>query len=276
MSVSAVPRPSRVSRALIAILRLGVAGAEIWIAYAWFVKTVSPVTLLAAHAALVGLIFFLAWSFRAYAGTGLWTDSVILLLTGPLAVISLLRHGPPTRDPMRDSSNIVASTACASQADRIDAQIVADRRPRCAPENGVSLMDRITSCDLEEQQAAVAMLSTIYRNELHPVLMAGLQSPTPVIRVQSAAVFAKLRERFGAEARKLLAFDLTDDPALEPSVLAAACRDLARSPFADDRIATSLCCKADALHPEADEVIPPGRDLVVRMTDSDAGQERAA
>ena len=37
------------------------------------------------------------------------------------------------------------------------------------------------------------------------MLLAALQSPTPAVRVQAAAVFAKLRERFGAETKRLLA-----------------------------------------------------------------------
>lgn len=249
-------RPTWTVRALLRTLRLAVAAAELWIAHAWLGSTTAPAALLLAHAAIVALFLSVAWSMRDHPGTGLWGDAVLLLLAGPLAAIALVWRRRPAHNAV---TGLVAAGAAAevADADRLDAAIVAGRRPRRDPENRASLMDRIQHGDLAEQQAAIAMLSLNYRAELHPVLMAGLQSPTPAIRVQSAAAFAKLRERFGAEMKRLLAPELPDDDATELRARAAACRELARSPFAEESVAAALRIRATALDAEVAAVEPP-------------------
>jgi hypothetical protein len=216
---------------------------------------VAPAALLLAHAVILALFLSIAWNMRDHPGTGLWADAVLLLLAGPLAAIALVWRRRPAHNAV---TGLVSAGADAevADADRLDAEIVSGRRPRHDPENRASLMDRIQGGDLAEQQAAIAMLALNYRSELHPVLMAGLQSPTPAIRVQSAAAFAKLRERFGADVKRLLAPEPPDDDAAQLRARAAACRELARSPFAEESIGAALRIRATALDAEIAAVEP--------------------
>jgi hypothetical protein len=78
---------------------------------------------------------------------------------------------------------------------------------------------------------------------MHPALMAALRSTTPAVRVQAAAVFAKLRERFGSEARRLL----SEGPGGADAAQAGA---LADSPFLDAATASALRALARAARPE--------------------------
>jgi hypothetical protein len=255
-AAAVIAQPTWTGRALLRTLRLAVAAAELWIAHAWLGATLAPAALLLAHALVVALFLSIAWSLRDHPGTGLWADAVLLLLAGPLAVIALVWRRRPAHNAVTGliGAGVEAEVA---DADRLDAEIVAGRRPRHDPENRASLMDRILSGSLAEQQAAIAMLSLNYRAELHPVLMAGLQSPTPAIRVQSAAAFAKLRERFGADVKRLLAPELPGEAAAQLRARAAACRELARSPFAEESVAAALRIRATALDAEIAAVEPP-------------------
>jgi len=245
------PLPSRALGAALGLLRFVAASAELLLGCLWLAGRVAPLQLLGAHFLLGGALLAVTWLLRR-RDTGLWVDAAVLLLTGPLGAISMLgQRGAPERNLAAALVVPDAGPAQTRLADALDAEITAGRRRRGDPENRRSMMDRVTAGDLADQQFAIAMLSLKYQPEMHPVLLAALQSPTPAVRVQAAAVFAKLRERFGAEAKRLLADAAPDDPGLRRE-RAAACRRLAQSPFADGAVATALAERAAALDPTAE------------------------
>ncbi len=274
-------------RAALALLRFGAATFELFLGSLWLAGRVEPLALLAAHAALAGGLLAVAWSLRQ-RDAGLWVDAALLALTGPLGAIAILwQRGPADHVAAR------ARAAHGSEpdtgptvADVLDAELLSGRRRRCDPENRLSMMDRVTRGGLADQQFAISMLSLKYRPEMHPVLLAALQSPTPAVRVQAAAVFAKLRERFGAEARRLLAPEAPDgalDGALDDPQArrerAAACRTLARSPFCDGAVAAALDARAaelDGIAPdEAPPLSEPPAEPLVRRVPGEAAMARA-
>jgi len=246
----APPAPLPVSRGLaaaLALFRFGAASFELFLGCLWLAGRVEPLQLLGAHLALAGALLAVAWALRRF-DSGLWIDAALLSLTGPLGAVSILwQRGAPERNPAVSTAVRSAEALPGpSLADALDAEILAGRRRRGDPENRLSMMDRLARGDLGDQQFAIAILSLKYQPEMHPVLLSALQSPTPAVRVQAAAVFAKLRERFSAEAKRLLSAQTPDDPGARRDH-AAACRALVRSPFADGEVATALARCADAL-----------------------------
>ncbi|MFO1144209.1 MAG: hypothetical protein U1E59_17890 [Amaricoccus sp.] len=249
MTDVAAPGPG--PRFLGGLLRFLLASTELWLGCVWLAGRAAPTTLLAAHAAVAGTILALAWACRRRE-TGLWLDAAMILFTGPLGALSMLwQRGSRTPADAAASLRDALASRARSRAEALHADLLAGRRRRGDPGNRQSMMDRVTRGGLAEQQFAIAMLSLKYQPELHPVLLAALQSPAPAVRVQAAAVFAKLRERFGAESKRLLAADIgAAADQRQQRERAAACRRLAASPFADGGVAAALLDRARSL--EAD------------------------
>jgi hypothetical protein len=236
---------------LTACARVVAATAELWFVYAWLFGLVAESMLIVLHFATAIAVACVAILFRRTVRAGLLVDAVLLLLTGPLAAIEMLTRGPLARRP---ALTLVADAPeQTTAADALHKAVLADRRPRRDPSGRRSIADRLASGDLEEQQFAIAALLRSYQPEMHPMLMSALQSPTPAIRVQAAAVFAKLRERISAQAKDLLASQPLDlSSRLETST---SCRTLARSPFLDCSVADALIAKAAELDEDAADAI---------------------
>jgi hypothetical protein len=244
--------PTAVIRFLHRVVRVLVACAELWIAHAWFLGLTSWAALVSMHLAIVATFFGAGWLVTRKAADGLLVDGVMLFLTGPLAAVGMIlrrRKHPAVLTVAR-----ATTAAPVSPAECLYANIVAGRRPRRDPSNQLSILDRLSSCDLATQQFAVAAISRAYCPEMHPALMAALQSQTPAVRVQAAAVFAKLREQYASEASRLLeplGSNIADVETLSRrSQAVAACREIARSPFLDDAVTRALMDRARHLEAE--------------------------
>lgn len=254
--MTAVATPGRGPRLLGGLLRFLIASTELWLGCLWLAGRAAPLTLLAAHAAVAGTLLAVAWACRR-RDTGLWLDAALILFTGPLGAVSMLwQRGSRTPVDAAAALRDAQPSRDKSRAEALHADLLAGRRRRGDPGNRLSMMDRVTRGGLADQQFAIAMLSLKYQPEMHPVLLAALQSPAPAVRVQAAAVFAKLRERFGAETKRLLAPDpgAAGDPRQQRE-RAAACRRLAASPFTDGGVAAALLDRARSL--EADPAEAP-------------------
>ena len=253
MSDAIIPHelPTGVTRFLVWVTRVAAACAELWRANAWLLGLASPAELVSMHLAIVGAFFGMVWLTHREAAAALLVDAAMLFLTGPLAAVGMImrRRGRPVVLAVARTT-----TAPVSAAESLYSDIVAGRRPRRDPSNQLSILDRLSSSDLATQQFAVAAISRNYRPEMHAALMAALQSPTPAVRVQAAAVFAKLREHFTSEARRLLQSSASNAADVETlprrSQTAAACRELARSPFLDDAVTRALMDKVRHLEAE--------------------------
>jgi hypothetical protein len=243
--------PTRKARFLFWTIRVVVACAELWIAYAWFSELASLTALVSMHLASVAAFFGAVWLTNQTVTGNLLIDGAMLFLTGPLAAVGILLHRQERPVALSIARRPMAPVSPAAS---LYSDIMAGRRPRRDPSNQLSILDRLSSCDLATQQFAVAAISRAYCPEMHPALMAALQSQTPAVRVQAAAVFAKLREQYALEAKRLL-------EALDPSIAdaetfarrsqtVAACREIARSPFLDDAVTQALMNRACHLEAE--------------------------
>lgn len=248
--------PARAARFLFWMVRLVVACAEVWIAYAWFSELTSLTALVAMHLASVGAFFGAVWLINQKATGSLLVDSAILLLTGPLAATGMI-----LRRQKHSIGLTIAhpTTAPVSLAESLYSDIVAGRRPRRDPSNQLSILDRLSRYDLAIQQFAVAAILRAYCPEMHPALMAALQSQTPAVRVQAAAVFAKLREQYASEARRLLEAPNSDIAGTETlarrSQTLAAYREITRSPFLDDVVTQALMDRVRQIEAELASVV---------------------
>jgi hypothetical protein len=243
--------PNGMTRFFFWVARVVVACAELWIAYAWFSGLTSLATLVSMHLASVGAFFGAIWLTNQKATGSLLVEGAMLFLTGPLAAIGMSLHRQKRTVVLAVARRPIASV---SPAESLYLDIMGGRRPRRDPSNQLSILDRLSSCDLATQQFAVAAISRIYCPEMHPALMAALQSQTPAVRVQAAAVFAKLREQHASEARRILEAPSSDIETLaRRGQTVSACREIARSPFLDDAVTRALMDRARHLEAE----LPP-------------------
>lgn len=237
---------------------------EIWIVYAWHLQLLPPEWLLVAHAVGVLIYVFVSGWIVGCATGSVAFRAAILFLIGPLVAIGVVVRLSTCWLGTKDTTSVGiadvggseldrSQTANASAAEAVYAQIVAGRRPRrdrCRPH---SLLKAVESGELETQQFAIAIISQRYEPEMFHALTCALKSATPAVRVQAAAVYAKLRERSQAEARTILETSdrLYIDAAAgyESRRLAVAerCRRLANSGFVDDEICHELRQLADSL-----------------------------
>ena len=77
--------------------------------------------------------------------------------------------------------------------------------------------------------------------------MSALNSPVPAVRVQAAAVYAKLRNHYGERAKALLAATECGNDEKDSATLAAECANVAASGFLDTAAAANLQSRAEAL-----------------------------
>lgn len=237
-------RGPRASRLAIGAARFCIVCAEVLIALSWVFGTGSAAQLFAAHAAAASVYGLAAAALRRNVGGRPLVEAAMIGLTGPLGLLTLVLEGGAGGAGAEDAR--LAQDDVMDAAERLDAAIRADRRPQRDPAARRSLIQRVESGDLAEQQRAITLISLLYVPGMHPALMAALRSTTPAVRVQAAAVFAKLRERFGSEARRLL----SEGPGRADAAQADA---LAASPFVDAATASALRAIARAAFPE------PGR-----------------
>jgi hypothetical protein len=133
-------------------------------------------------------------------------------------------------------------------ADRVVAQIEQGRRHPGAAAVAMPFARIFRDGALVEQQTAIAAISRAYDARMLPALNLALASEVPAIRVQAAAVYAKLRGTFGASAKSLLERDWDEADPRELSRMATEARRVADSGFVDAErarelrtLATRLC-----------------------------------
>lgn len=171
---------------------------------------VPAMLLLAGH---VGVVLACGWVLfaRRAAGSDLAFAYLILLLVaiaGPAGLLPLMASLPFTR--MRDDGDAVAAwydrlaragkpSTITQTYDRIASGRVhlLDSAP---PRN---FLDVIKSGGMEERQRALGLIARHFHPDYTPVLEAALRSPEPVVRVQAAAVVARVREDLKARVALL-------------------------------------------------------------------------
>lgn len=167
-----------------------------------------------------------------------WTTKAILF--GPLAGPVLLIEQVALLLPMGTAADIRGARPPDVPAFRGIVDDIRDgRRPALDGDLPEPFEAAFAAGDLALQQRLIGSISRHYRPEMRDGLSLALASDVPAIRVQAAAVYAKLRGRFEARAKTLLA--------LEGEARAAAAGealDVARSGFVPPEIADVLFAMA--------------------------------
>lgn len=178
----------------------------------------------------------------------------MLVVLGPLGgcVLVILELGRLLRvrasgsgRPVDDSGFEVQKRAGGAWA--IWAAMRQGRRPVPSLSRPSRFVDIFGSGDLARQNATIAAISRHYRPEMLPALMSALNSPVPSVRVQAAAVYAKLRNHYGERAKALLAATECGGGEKDSATLAAECANVAASGFLDNTAAANLQSRAQVL-----------------------------
>ncbi len=176
--------------------------------------------MLAAHLALVTAVALLQWPrLRSSSDGGLALLGVIAMLAaGPFgAACALLMPLLMRRDPAGEALlpgwyERIALSSEQSEFTRLSDRIAIGRAANLAAPLPVPFVELFKSGPLSEQQAALGLIARDFHPGYLPVLKLALESPAPVIRVQAAAVAARIRGPLNAQVVTL--FSRAADPLL--------------------------------------------------------------
>lgn len=226
---------------------LSAALAEVSIMTRWVGGFIGPVHALLSHLAVtVALALVLALLCRA-SGLQAAIMAALLLLLGPLGsfVILIARLDRPDEAPAgnaawRGDRDDAARSPTPPQVETVFASLRQGRRPRAFAHWLASYETVFLTGDLRAQQQALAAISRAYRPEMLPALRIALGANRPAVRVQAAAVFARLRGSFDERAKAALreiGAPCDNDARIR---LADECRAVADSGFVGPEIAEKL------------------------------------
>jgi hypothetical protein len=233
-----------------------IALGDLAIIHAWLSGKISSIAAVGVHIAFTFTLVGLAALVRRTLTARLVCRLFTLLLLGPLGGAAVLvQRG--TQLVRRDGSSAPKKALVEKakprllrpgRAEAICAAIRQGRRPRPAVSRLKGFAEIFAGDDLTAQQAAIAAISRRYRPDMLPALMTALDARIPAIRVQAAAVYARLRGEFADQAKALLAAkpDLSEGGEAV-AALARECRSVARSGFLDRSIVELLEAAAEAL-----------------------------
>lgn len=254
LSGRATPLAAEKHRISISPTSLGAAAADGVIIVAWGAGKIDTPSALGAHVLLACMIFGATALLRRGLRALHVLRFLVLLVLGPLGgcVLLILDLGRILRarvsQPGRDvNGSGTEAHKRSGQAWAIYAAIRQGRRTVMPQSKSSRFIDIFESGDLALQNAAIAAISRRYRPEMLPALMAALNSPVPAVRVQAAAVYAKLRNHYGERAKALLVATEGDRDQNANVTLAAECANVARSGFVDTALAFTLESRAEAL-----------------------------
>ena len=165
----------------------------------WFYEAV-PIWALAS-ALIVVAVALAAWMRRTPVQAAVLVGATLTLgpMAGPVLALTALPGGKVgARDALR-----AEAAAETTAADRVLAQVAAGRRFRPRAASPVPMVEVFDAGGLRDQQVALSALARQFGPELRPALDRALASDIPAIRVQAAAVFAVLRDRYADRARRL-------------------------------------------------------------------------
>lgn len=232
----------------------------------WLLGDLGPLSAMGWHLGVVGATLLAGWLGRDAAHGGLVVLvvlAVLIAILGPvggvlvptaLLLARLIRAvaGPQAtlvaaglrdlRDPAGDLPPRARSTLLVQA-------IRQGRRPDhdALARNGYAWV--FAYGDASERQTAIGMLGRNFAPGMRPLLDAALTSPHPALRVQAAAVFAKLRGRFADRAEALLAAPSPAQGTPPAAAIAAEARHLAATQFLEPETERRLRLLADALDP---------------------------
>jgi len=199
--------------------------ADILLLRAWLMQDLPMIAVMGLHLGLVALFAGLCRAMLGRGAAATWAMTAILALFGPFGGLALMLIGPGqagASGPAQAGAGPRPAAAPEALADSI-----MQRRRHPLPLTGMpGFVQVFRTGTMQQQQRAIAAISRHYHPDMRPALATALASPVPALRVQAAAVHAKLRGSFEAQAKAILA-----DPA---SADAATIHKVAASGFVDD------------------------------------------
>lgn len=227
---------------------------DLSIATSWAGGFIGPVQALAGHLAGATLVLFLLGLLHRRVTPQMYLVAALLVLLGPLGSFVLLIAGldrpdstplPAVRDRAYGRGERGDTPPPAVEA--VYASLRQGRRPRASAASLSSYETVFLTADLPLQQQALAAISRAYRPEMRPALLVALSSNRPAVRVQAAAVFARLRGGYDDRAKAVLAQDPSEMSEQARLALADSCREIAASGFVTSEMAQKLLALGAAL-----------------------------
>lgn len=215
-------------------LTLLAGGLDLAIVYLWLSARIDTRVALLEHVTMAVLLcaVAIAWQRRFTPETAVIGGALLLL--GPLGgiVLLIIELGSGSR-PFETERAERHTEVISDPARRVTAQIRQNRRPSLNASRPQSFEKVLRSGSLTQQQDAIATILRHYQPELLALLKQALASPVPAIRVQAAAVYAKLRGTFEARAKAILAACEAPESIFDLKAFAAEAEAVARSGFVD-------------------------------------------
>jgi hypothetical protein len=195
-------------------------------------------------AIIVGLWFGLRETIMSGADGGLALLGLIATAAaGPFgaaaALLIPLLSGPATANPRRLEAwyRRIALSAELDEFTRLSDRIAVGRTADPAVRAPAAFEAVMRSGAIGQQQIILGIVARSFHPDFLPVLQLALRSKEPVVRVQAAAVAARIRPQLETIAQSL--FDRAADPTPSPATAQALVSDLDRitaSPLVDDRV----------------------------------------
>lgn len=214
---------------------------------AWLNRDLPMAVVMVLHLGLVAVFGVLSYLFCTRSRSKSLASIAILALFGPFGGPALMLIAPGLAASVPKAISRTQRPASVSPpreaADELFDQIRQRRRHPLAKDMVTAFLQTFETGTLGEQQNAIAAISRCYHPDMRPALLAALASPVPALRVQAAAVFAKLRGTYGDRAKDLLARGGTDGDR-------AAVLDVVSSGFVDEETCDRLLRLASGSTPE--------------------------
>lgn len=175
----------------------------------------------------------------------------------------------------------IGRSTSTDPATRLSDRVAADRVLRTAAPSPRSYIDVVAEGALSEQQAVLGQVARNFHPRYLPTLATALQAPTPVLRVQAAAVAAHVRPRLDgaiatalARAGDIAAGDTSRAAFAERLALIRELETAAASGLLDGATASAALTAATALTAHLDPLLvplgrvqSPERDAAVELTE---------
>lgn len=182
---------------------------DILLLQAWLGQGLLMILVMALHLCLALAFGALSWLVCGQSRSRALASFAILALFGPFGGPVVVMIGPGHVPAATQAAPARRRTLSPAQprdaADDLFDQIC-QRRRHPLPQDGMAgFLQTFRVGTLRQQQEAIAAISRAYHPDMRPALSAALASPVPALRVQAAAVYAKLRGTYGNRAKEILA-----------------------------------------------------------------------
>ncbi len=204
----------------------------------WVAGDLSTSATLVHHVAVIVVVGGIALAVWPHERMRTSNSLLLGLLLGPVGGLVVLIVDLGRGNKVSAKAYPARKAAAPPRAEELlHAEILQGRRRRAGGQVLVPFAKVFASGTLQRQQEAIAAISLSYRREMLPALRLALASEVPAVRVQAAAVYAKLRGSFDERAKAVRA--AAAQGPLAPSIAAEA-ETVAASGFVDRDSAIEL------------------------------------